>query len=171
MNSPLAHIGWQVPRWLVAVAAVTLLLAHGGSKAESITTFDGAPMQLADLSERGQWTVVMFWSTTCHICDHEIPKYADFAREGGPIKVKGVSVDGARATESVQRYLTDRNVDYQNYITDPLRLQKDYESSAGESFMGTPTFWLFSPEGKLIGINPGPLKIASLKRFVARKTQ
>ncbi|MCH9669882.1 MAG: TlpA family protein disulfide reductase [Gammaproteobacteria bacterium] len=159
----------RVQQWLL-ILLVTLGAATVRAE-PGMNTLDGKPMSLNALSEPGTWTVVMFWSTTCHICDIEIPKYSVLDQtEGSNIKVKGVALDGTRNVANVRRYIRDHSVTFDNYVTDPLQMRAEYEAAASESILGTPTFWLYSPEGKLVGINPGPLKIASLKKFIARKS-
>ena len=46
----------------------------------------------------------------------------------------------------------------------------NYEVITEESFRGTPTFLLFTPEGELIGNMPGKLSINALESFIERKS-
>lgn len=45
-----------------------------------------------------------------------------------------------------------------------------YQALTGEAPMGAPTFMLFNPKDKLVGLNPGPLRIKALKRFIDQKS-
>ena len=122
-------------------------------------------------SANPRWTLVMIWSTTCHVCDHEVPKYAKFAEQSEQtgIDVVGVALDGFDGRDAVKRFFREREVSLTNLMADPRLFSLEYAARVGEALRGTPTFLLFSPDGRLRANNPGALRIEALERYVASK--
>lgn len=131
----------------------------------------GRDSTLAALAVPGKWTVLMFWSVDCTICEAEMPEYAELARSDADIAVVGISVDGEARAEAVRSELERHGASFPNHLTDPFRLEPEYSARAGEPFRGTPTFWLLSPEGLLVGMNTGPMRVSALRAFIARKAR
>ena len=44
------------------------------------------------------------------------------------------------------------------------------QQNLGESLIGTPTFILFDPEGKLVAAQPGIVAISSLEKFIIQNS-
>lgn len=160
--------GWLVAGLLFWVAD---LLANGAPAPDiPLYHLDGRPAALGDYVGKGQWVLVMFWSTDCAICAREMSGIARFHarhRDKDAI-VLGVAIDGRERIPAIRRFLHRHGANFESLVGEPLDIAVGYEQAAQEPFRGTPTFWFFSPEGELLGNNPGPVRIGALERFMAR---
>ena len=152
---------------LAAFAVASQASAEDGA----LTTMDGAPADIADYTGKGKWLAVMIWSVNCHICQEEMPHYGEAYRGGqNPnLNVLGVSLDGRPMLPMIEAFLEDRNGSFPNLVADLGPFAQQYGELVGEGLMGTPTFLVYDRSGTLVGTQPGPMKIASLEKFIARK--
>ena len=44
------------------------------------------------------------------------------------------------------------------------------EVAAEEGLIGTPTFMIFDPEGKLVALQPGIISVAAIEKFVRSRS-
>lgn len=118
----------------------------------------------------GKWLVVMLWSVTCGICAREVPVYSDFHDEHKQqdIKILGVALDGYEQRDTIEKTMKDWDMRFPTLIADLGLFGLNYEQQTGESLMGTPTFLVYTPEGKLVANNPGPMRTSALVEFVAK---
>ena len=100
----------------------------------------------------GKWLVVMLWSVTCGICAREVPVYSDFHDEHKQrdIKILGVALDGYEQRDTIEDTMKEWDMRFPTLIADLGLFGLNYEQQTGESLMGTPTFLVYTPEGKLL---------------------
>ncbi|MGV6858128.1 MAG: TlpA family protein disulfide reductase [bacterium] len=130
---------------------------------------EGRTVSLAQLSGKEQWLLVMFWATTCAICEAQKPLLSQFhdSHKEKDANVIGVVIDGPGAKEAIRKSLIRYPVSFPTYVADLGLLALNYEIATGEPFRGTPTYWLLDPNGKLVGVNPGPLRVEAIEKFIA----
>ena len=128
--------------------------------------FDGSTINLDDKIGQNKWTLVMFWAHDCHICKTEAPLYSAFNEKREDVDVIGISIDGYANKKRAQTFMNKNQVTFPSYITDLTLVSSNYGILTEEAFRGTPTFLLFSPQGKLVGNNPGKLPVATLEEFI-----
>jgi len=66
--------------------------------------------------------------------------------------------------------LNDAKPSFPSYLSNLLLVSSNYQIITQEEFRGTPTFLLFTPDGTLLGNNPGKLSIESLEGFIDRNS-
>lgn len=135
-------------------------------------TLKGDTVNLADQIGQGKWTLVMFWQVECSVCRQQEPiiskfheKYSDKNAE-----VIGISIDGMERIDDVKEFLGDRDLSYPNFVGDLGMMAFNYQAITEVPFRGTPTYLLFSPEGELLGDNPGPVRMEALENFIASRS-
>jgi peroxiredoxin len=125
------------PRSILLVAAMTMLMACSGSKAQSdsarasakahndrkpapdftLTDSQGAKVKLADY--RGKVVLLNFWATWCGPCQVEIPWFKEFEQQ---YKSKGFEVLGVSMDEdgwsAVKPYMTEHKLNYRILLGD-----------------------------------------------------
>lgn len=144
------------------------LLASAAAGDVPLRGFDGKSLKLGELVGGGKWTVVAVWASDCPICRAELPQMDFFhsAHKNKDARVVGLSIDGYKGRVAATQFIKDVGLDFPNYLVDVMDL---FDIGAG-MFVGTPTFYIFSPDGKVVGHNVGPLTQEQVEAFIARKS-
>lgn len=133
--------------------------------------FEGSPSKLNDHIGNGKWSLVMFWAHDCGVCRAEFPTISDFHQNTENVDVIGISIDGDENKDLAQSFLKSAQPSFKSYITNLSMVAVNYSVLTEEDFRGTPTFLLFSPDGELIGNNPGKLSISALEGFIDKNSE
>lgn len=156
---------------LLLISLVGSIWVSAAEPDHGLRTTKGESVQLQQYAGGGKWLVVMIWSVTCSICLEEMPRYSDFhlQRKDRDIHVLGVSLDGQESAAVIRAYMQDLGVRFPTVIAELGSFARWYQSELGESLRGTPTFLLYTPQGKLIANNPGPMRISALESYISRR--
>jgi len=135
--------------------------------------FSGKAVVFEDYIKSPQWTVVMFWASDCHVCNVEVNQYVKLHsnNQKNNIRVLGVSLDGKLKKTQAEEFISIHNVNFPNLIAEPETVAALYNHYTNESFIGTPTFLVFSPEGKLMAQRPGVLPPELIVNFVNNQSK
>jgi len=128
--------------------------------------FNGSPINLDDKIGKGKWTLVMFWAHDCGVCRAEFPAISKFHSDRKDVDVVGISIDGDTNKHLAQSFLDSNPASFPSYITSLSLVSFNYQALTEEDFRGTPTFLLFTPDGELLGNNPGKLSVTALEKFI-----
>ena len=154
-------------------ALITVLAMHFAQ-----TAWAGAPdIPLQDLQGRAhnvnefigqaKWTIVVTWAHDCHICDREIGEMAQFhaAHKDKDAIVLGVTLDGKAQLKEARDFVKRHDLPFVNLITEPKQ-EVMLKFGAGK-FVGTPTYYVYDPNGEIVGQNIGPLTSLEVEEFIA----
>ena len=132
--------------------------------------FNGKPQQLENYLGKGKWLVVMMWASDCHICNREAHQYVDFhmVHSDTDATVLGISLDGENRKKAAKNFIKKHSVDFPNLIAEPEFVSNVYQKYTGQSFAGTPTFLVFSPEGELKAAQAGAVPTALIEDFIKK---
>ena len=160
----------KLSRWLFALCLLVPTLVTAGSPDIKLKDLDGNTHNVNEYIGKGKWTVVMFWAHNCPACNAEIDQIAFFHddhRKSGAT-VLGISIDGMAKLEKARAFNDRHMLNFPNLIIEPdgdLLLE-----FGGGMFIGTPTFYIYNPEGRFAGRHIGAIdqerlekKLASLK--------
>lgn len=144
-------------------------LASANAADVPLKDFDGKALRLGELVGGGKWTVVAVWASDCPICRAELPQMDFFhsAHKDKDARVVGLSIDGYAGRRAALKFIDDVGLEFPNYFVDVMDL---FQIGAGQ-FIGTPTFYIFSPDGKPVGHQTGPLTQEQAEAFIARKSK
>lgn len=144
-----------------------LSLASAAPPDLELHDLNGNSVPVSKYVGQGKWTLVMLWAHNCPVCNHEVDGisffYNDHKKED--VNVLGVSVDGMALVGKARQFVDDHLVDFPNLIVEPDQAQ--IAKFGGQPFVGTPTFYVYSPEGKLIAQNVGAISVKALEAFLA----
>lgn len=155
-------------RWVLSVVLSVCLLpvSPAFAKAPSVVLkdFTGRDRNVNEYIGKGKWTVVAFWAHDCPICRQEIHHMVFFhdAHRKKDATVLGVSVDGWANRKKAQLFIDNQALNFPNLIADPDAIAR---FGAG-TLVGTPTFYIYRPDGRLAGKNVGPLTQDDVEAFI-----
>lgn len=139
-----------------------------------LRTLSGGEAGLDQYVGKGKWVLVMFWATECPICERDKPGISAFhsKHKDKDAMVVGVAIDGMENIEAIKQNIETHKPGFPNLVASDLGVMAmNYQIAAEEEFRGTPTYWFFSPEGELSGVNPGPVRLEALESFMAKRTE
>ena len=119
------------------------------------TTFDGAPLTLADW--QGKWVLVNFWATWCAPCRKEMPMLADLQTGLGGDQFEVVTIaTGRNPPQSMQAFFQDIGIDN-------LPLHRDPQQALARELgiLGLPITLILNPEGQEVARLTGDADWAS----------
>ena len=161
----------EILKPLLISLAFAPLLAWADAPQRVLRNMDGSEAAIADYHVAGKWQLVMIWATDCSVCRIEMPRMSTFSeRAETNVTVLGVAIDGFAARAAIQGFIDNRELPFPNLVAEMPEFAFRYEGNTGERLLGTPTYLLFDPAGKLVANNPGPLSPADLMRFIAGKS-
>ena len=160
---------------LLSGLCLTLYLATGNVYAKPVMDFNDKPSSIEQFTGKGKWTVVMFWASDCLICNKEARHYDAFhlKHKDKDATVLGVSLDGKANKKAAAGFIKEHDLHFPNVIGEAEDIAVFFYDATGEHWAGTPTFLIYSPEGKLIvqqvGAVPVPLIEEFMKQQAAKK--
>ena len=149
---------------------VSLLFQTSLLYAFELEDFNGAKTSLEEQIGQKKWSLFMFWAHDCGVCRAEFPLFSEFHNNRKDVDVIGISIDGESKKHLAEAFLERAKPSFPSYIASLTLVAANYEILTEENFRGTPTFLMFTPEGELLGNNPGKLSISALEAFIERNT-
>ena len=155
-----------ISRLLLAML-LSLALATA-AQADPLSTFDGAPADIAAYLGDGKWTVVKLWSSDCHVCNTRAHDYVAFHARHRDVDARmlGISLDGLRGIANAEAFVAQHRLNYDNLIIDWEGGRRLFYEITGSTLSGTPGFMLFSPEGRLVAQQVGAVPIELIETFI-----
>jgi len=137
----------------------------------TLLDFSDKPVQFEDYIKAKQWTVVMFWASDCHVCNVEVNQFVKLHRDykDKNIRVLGVSVDGKVKKTAALDFINIHNVNFPNLIGEIETIAGLYNQYTNETWIGTPTFMVFSPSGKIMAQRTGVLPPELIVGFIEKQ--
>jgi thiol-disulfide isomerase/thioredoxin len=161
----------RIRAWLagLCLAAISSVACAAGVE---VRTLDGKNSTLADQVRSGHYTVVMMWTTYCHVCKGEYPELSAFhdAHVGKDAEVVGISLDGYAEIDKVRQFVAGRPFTYPTVLAEADRMASMFEAATGDRFTGTPTYLVFNPQRQLVAARSGDLTRDVLENFLRKQS-
>ncbi|MBT8439072.1 MAG: TlpA family protein disulfide reductase, partial [Gammaproteobacteria bacterium] len=131
---------------------------------------DGNKHNLNEYIGKGKWTALNIWGTRCPPCLEEMPELVHFHDDHKDSKaiVVGVAIDfpsyGYANKNQVLEFIDDHLIEFPVLLSDANISEK---IGAGR-LEGLPTTYLYTPQGKLVGMQVGGITGNILENFIAR---
>ena len=125
---------------------------------------DGKDHHVGEFIGQGKWTIVVVWSADCPICRRDIYHMTFFHEEHRKTDatVLGLSIDGQAGRDKAKAFVNDQSLNFPNLLGGP----EDPSRLSGTMFIGTPTYYFFSPEGKFMTQRIGPVTQAQAEEII-----
>lgn len=154
-----------------SVLLLSLFIPFGNLYAKSLQDFDGKPVSLEQFTGKGKWTIVMIWASYCHICNKEASHYEQFHQnhKNKDAVMLGVSMDGLANKPAALSFVKEHKLTFPNIIGEPQAVADLFYDATGENWVGTPTFLIYSPAGKLTVQEVGAVPVAIIEQFLQQQ--
>ena len=155
--------------------AKTLLLSVIGAlilsgSALAFTDLNGEKTTIEAEVGNGKWTVVEIWAADCHACRMHMPEMVDFDGKVKDLRIVGISLDGQAGKADAKSMIKEYGIPFKTILSNPIEVNAWMEVTAEEGLIGTPTFMIFDPEGKLVALQPGIISVAAIEKFVRSRS-
>ena len=175
---PIFHLnrftGTGMNRLLKKLAVIFILALPLSAFAadQQFADFDGNSKSISDYAGKGKWLVVMLWASDCLVCNQEAHQYVDFhtSHKDKDAQMLGISLDGASKKNDAREFLQRHKVNFPSLIGEPLAIATMYQERTGNTWIGTPSFMVFNPQGELIGAQAGAVPVSIIESFIERET-
>jgi peroxiredoxin len=157
-------------RWLILILALVVAPAYASPVLRS---FDGSLHTLDEYKAKGKWTVVMIWASYCPTCNAEVGNYVKFndAHKNKDAQVVGISIDGKADKAEAVKFIKRHHVDFKNLIGEEGDVIGMYSTLSGKHWLGTPSFLIFSPSGKLRAAQAGAVSTNVIESYIAKHSK
>lgn len=141
-----------------------LLLTNTASAFTNLA--DGKQDDIKNHIGNDKWTVLEVWASDCHACREHMPSMVKFDGKLKNTRLLSISLDGQRGSKAAEDFVTEFDMKFPTILSNAIEMNVWMQQNLGESLIGTPTFIIFDPKGKLVAAQPGPVKTASLEKFI-----
>lgn len=157
---------------LSGIFGLFLFTVTAQAEIKGFEDFNGKPQTLNNYTGKGKWLVVMIWASDCHICNKEAYKYVDFnmIHSDKDATVLGISIDGESRMKEAKAFIKRHSVDFPNLIAEPEYVANEFHRLSGQSFAGTPTFLIYSPDGELKAAQAGAVPTELIEDFMKKNS-
>ncbi len=158
---------------LIAGSFILMLLAIQPVQASSLGELGTDAGALDEYTGKGKWLVVMLWASDCHVCNDEVEQYNAFHQKhhDKDAVVLGVSLDGKSGQGDAESFLQRHQVKFNNLLGEPGQVASLYSQETGSRWIGTPSFLVYSPTGKLMARQAGAVPVELIESFIAKNSE
>lgn len=145
-----------------------LLLSSTASAFTKIT--DGKQDNITNHIGKNKWTILEVWASDCPSCRTHMPEMVKFDGKLKNARILSVSLDGQRGINDAKSFVSEFKMKFPTLISNSIEMNIWMQQNLGESLVGTPTFILFDPQGKLVAAQPGIVSTTSLEKFITQNS-
>ncbi|MCK5897205.1 MAG: TlpA family protein disulfide reductase [Cocleimonas sp.] len=132
----------------------------------AFTDLKGKALDIEKQLGGGKWSIVELWASDCHACRQHMPSMVKFDGKLKNARILGVALDGQAGIADANAFVKEFGIKFKNIVSNPIEMNAWMMENVGEGLIGTPTFILFNPEGKLVAAQPGMISTESLETFI-----
>ncbi len=157
---------------IITTFILSLSLFFISGTASAFTNINtGAKDNITSHIGKNKWTIMEVWTSDCPSCRAHMPEMVKFDGKLKNARIVGVSLDGQRGKEDAQDFIDEFDIKFPTILSNAIEMNVWMQQNLGEPLVGTPTFILFDPEGKLVAAQPGIVATASLEKFIIQNSK
>lgn len=152
------------------ILAASLSIAAYAAPDVELEDLNGNRQNLNAYIGHGKWTVLNIWGPGCPPCEEEMPELVLFHERNKSTRaiVVGVAIDfpsyGYANKDKVKAFVEDFLVDFPILLSD----SSISEQIGAGVLEGLPTTYVYTPEGKLVGMQVGGITGMILDDYIDR---
>jgi len=158
-------------RLLLALALLTLFATVKANTGDiQLQSLSKKELSLNGMVNDGKYNLVMIWSTDCVACEEQKPMIQAFHKDYSETKanVIGIANDGMSLRKKINKLIKKNKPTYPNFIASPETFFSEFEIATGKKFRATPTYIMFDPEGRILGVAVGQISRDKLDQIVSK---
>ncbi len=161
----------SLPKYLSVVVSLLFVFPFLADAVE-FGVFNGSPDALDAYVGKGQWVVVKIWAHDCNVCNEEAHEYVAFhnKHKATDAVMLGISIDGKAKLEKARDFLRRHKIPYTSLLGEPEAVARFYQQKTGSPWIGTPTFIIYDPTGKLVAETAGAVPTTIVEQFITGYT-
>jgi len=154
------------------IGLLIILFSTTAVAGEKFDDFNGKQKSVADFTGKGKWLVVMIWASDCHVCNQEAHQYVNFHKQhkDNDALVLGISLDGKTKKNDAKEFLKRHQINFPSLIGEPENVAMMYQELTGGTWVGTPSFMVYTPSGELLGAQAGAVPVSVIESFIERES-
>jgi thiol-disulfide isomerase/thioredoxin len=153
-------------RFLTQLLVTFVIILLLGTTASAFTDLKGEKLEIEKQLGGGKWSIVELWASDCHACRQHMPSMVKFDDKLKNVRILGVTLDGQEGITAANEFIKEFGIKFKNIVSNPIEMNAWMMENVGEGLIGTPTFIIFNPEGKLVAAQPGIISTDSLETFI-----
>lgn len=146
------------------LGTAVILSTFAFSSANAMTNLKGEQSHISSYAGKGKWLVVQVWKSDCKMCNTAMPDLVKFAKKLPNSTVLGVTLDSNK--HSINAFNKRHKVHFPTLKSTATEMNGYLKRIADEGLKGTPTYLIYSPDGKLKALQPGLVPAASIYNFL-----
>ena len=154
---------------------ISLFFLLSNHSAMAFTDMDGKPATIESYIDQDKWTVVEVWSSDCHVCRMHMPSMVKFDGKLKNTQILGITLDGIDEEDGydkAEEFIMEYGIKFPNLVSNAIEMNIWMQQNTPEGLIGTPTFMIFAPKGKLVAMQAGPVGVDQIERLIiARSTK
>lgn len=153
------NLSWHHMAQFIALLLAVLFSTQVHAGGWTLKDTEGVKYKLSDL--KGKWVVVNFWAPWCPPCLAELPELITMQQQHKDVLIIGVS----------EQYKNKQQVtDVTKKLSVPYPIVLGDEDTAADfgGIEGLPTTFLYSPDGKLVIKQDGPVTQKGLEQAMIK---
>jgi peroxiredoxin len=157
--------------WIITVTLAIAATAANATPDIALIDMDGKPRNVNEFIGKGKWVTVMIWAHNCPICNAEAHQMAFFHDEHHKKDaiVLGISIDGNQNSSKAREFVERHRLDFTNLIAEPeVHVLGKF---GGGPFYGTPTFYLYAPDGQLVARRVGATSQEDIEALIDKHSR
>lgn len=158
-------------KYMLFVAFILPYSLTFGFEEPKFIDFEGNTKSIQDFNNPDKWTVLMIWAHNCHICNKEAQSYSFFHEGNESAQILGLSIDGLKQKKKAENFIVSHDLSFPNLLGEPEVVMSYYASLTSSRFIGTPTFMLFSPNGKLMAAQAGAVPPEVIDNYIKQNSK
>ena len=145
-------------------SSVSIALEH--SPFSNLATHQSESLE--NYTNDGKWLIVMIWASDCIACNNDAGSYSDLhtRHKNGNASVLGLSIDGDVKRDEAIAFTKRHEISFPNLIANPDAVANYYAQITHTTWVGTPSFLIFNPQGNLEAKQAGAVPAEMLEQFL-----
>ena len=155
---------------LLVVACVFIPASVSAGEEPLLNNLQGGQQKLSDYLGQGKWVLFNIWGPRCPPCLEEVAELVSIHedRKDKDAMVVSLALDFPSfkyaKVEEVAAFVDDYFVNFPVLLGDARLAEK----VTGERLLGTPTTYLYDPQGKLAAVRVGAVTQEMIEKFIGR---
>jgi len=114
--------------------------------------------------QKGEWLLIQAWTLDCAVCERQKPELSELNASYNNFRVVNLSLDGLGNLGAIQSRVSQKQYTMRNYVAELDSFRSIMSECFGKTYLGTPTYILYSPNSEVMAVRTGPFNLKALPK-------